>query len=415
MENLKLPELIEKVLEKLEELDYSVHTLQGHRCVYRYLAEYAAAIPTDVFTEDLGVEFLEKCSSFRHKRGEKYVCSLKSRGEVAATAIRKLGEYQKFGTFSRRPHSMRLEEWAMDDCQVMLAYDHSREPIDSGKTPMSERLKRLRHFYLYLETLGLRSVKYATPKTISDYLKTEAGYSKVTIKHLHKSLRQYFRFLHQYGYLAYDYSGYIPRTTAVENANVPMIWSSEDVERLLASIDLESPVGKRNYAVFLLIAELGIRACDISHLRLSDIDWEKKEIHFAQEKTGVLNIVPLTDRAGWAVIDYIRYARPKTALPYVFITCNAPYTGFGKTTAVEALKRQMQIAGIKPNHPAAKTGTHSLRHSLARKLLDKDVPLEDIADIMGHTEVVSSSPYLKVDVEGLRSCALSLKEVADYV
>lgn len=415
MENLKLPELIEKVLEKLEELDYSVHTLQGHRCVYRYLAEYAAAIPTDVFTEDLGVEFLEKCSSFRYKRGEKYVCSLKSRGEVAATAIRKLGEYQKFGTFSRRPRSMRLEEWAMDDCQVMLAYDHSREPIDSGKTPMSERLKRLRHFYLYLETLGFRSVKYATPKTISDYLKTEAGYSKVTIKHLHKSLRQYFRFLHQYGYLAYDYSSYIPRTTAVENANVPMIWSSEDVERLLASIDLESPVGKRNYAVFLLIAELGIRACDISHLRLSDIDWEKKEIHFAQEKTGILNIVPLTDRAGWAVIDYIRYARPKTALPYVFITCNAPYTGFGKTTAVEALKRQMQIAGIKPNHPAAKTGTHSLRHSLARKLLDKDVPLEDIADIMGHTEVVSSSPYLKVDVEGLRSCALSLKEVADYV
>lgn len=415
MENLKLPELIEKVLVKLDELNYSVHTLQGHRCVYKYLCEYAATISTDVFTEDLGSDFLEKCSSFRYKRNDKYVCPLKSRGEVAATAIRKLGEYQKYGTFARRTLSMKLEDWAIDDYQIMLSYDHSREPIDTRKTLMSDRLKKLRHFYLYLETLELLSVKYVTPEIISSYLRSLAGYSKVTIKHMHKALRQYFRFLYHYEYLPVDYSSYIPRVTAVENANIPMIWTNEDVEKLLASVDLASPVGKRNYAVFLLVAELGIRACDINHVKLSNIDWDKKAIHFIQEKTGVLNIVPLTDRTGWAIIDYIRYARPKVDLPYVFITSNAPYSGFGKTTAVNALKQQMQIAGIKPNHPEAKTGIHSLRHSLARKLLDKNVPLEYIADIMGHTEVVSSSPYLKIDVEGLRGCALSLKEVASYV
>lgn len=415
MENMILPELIEKVLEKLEDLKYSIHTIRGHRCVYKYLLEYAATIPTDFYTEDLGAEFLDRCSSFRHKRGEKYVCPLKSRGEVAATAIRKLGEYQQTGTFSRRPRSLKLEDWAMDDHQIMLAYDHSRQPIDTRKTPMSDRLKRLRHFYLYLESIGLRSVKYITPETISMYLKTEAGYSKVTIKHLHKSLRQYFRFLYTYEHLPVDYSGYVPKIQAVENANIPMIWSNEDVEKLLASIDLASPVGRRNYAIFLLIAELGIRASDINTLQGSDIDWDKKTIHFSQEKTGYLNVLPLSDRAGWAIIDYIRYSRPKVDSPYIFLTCNAPYKALGKAAAVEALKRQMQIAGIKPSNPGAKTGIHSLRHSLARKLLDNNVPLEDIADIMGHTEVVSSSPYLKIDVEGLRSCALSLKEVAEYV
>lgn len=194
-----------------------------------------------------------------------------------------------------------------------------------------------------------------------------------------------------------------------------MIWTNDNVEKLLASIDLASPVGRRNYAIFLLIAELGIRACDINALKGSDIDWDKKTIHFDQEKTGDLNVLPLSDRAGWAIIDYVRYARPKVDSPYVFLTCNAPYTQLGKTTAVNALKQQMQIAGIKPSTPGAKTGIHSLRHSLARKLLNKNVPLEDIADIMGHTEVVSSSPYLKIDVEGLRGCALSLKEVAEYV
>jgi len=198
MKELKLPELIQEVLAKMEELKYSQGTLNGHRCVYKYLLEYASTIPTDEYTEELGSTFLENSSSFLHKRGEKYVCPLKSRGETAATAIRKLGEYQRFGAFSRRPISMQLEDWAMDDHQIMLAYDHSRAPIDTGKTPMSDRLKRLRHFYLYLESIGLRSVKYITPDIIALYLKTEAGYSKVTIKHLHKSLRAYFRFLYKY-------------------------------------------------------------------------------------------------------------------------------------------------------------------------------------------------------------------------
>lgn len=415
MEDLKLPELTQRVLAKLEELKYSKGTLNGHRCVYKHLLEYAEMIPTDVYTEELGEQFLEDCSSFRHLREEKYASSLKSRGEVAATAIRKLGEYQKFGTFSRRPIAMQLEEWAMDDHQIMLAYDHSRAPVDTGKTPLSERLKRLRHFYLYLESIGLRSVKYITPEIIASYLKTEAGYSKVTIKHLHKSLREYFRFLYKYEHLAIDYSGFVPRVQAVENANIPMIWTNESVEKLLASIDLASPVGRRNYAIFLLIAETGIRACDINALKGTDFDWDKKTIHIDQEKTGKLNVIPLSDRAGWAIIDYVQYSRPKVDSPYIFLTCNAPYTPLGKTAAVNALKHQMQIAEIKPCAPGAKTGIHSLRHSLARKLLDKNIPLEDIADIMGHTEIVSSSPYLKIDVEGLRGCALSLKEVAEYV
>lgn len=415
MLDLKLPELIQGVLAKLEELKYSKGTLNGHRCVYEHLLKYAEKIPTDVYTEDLGDQFLEDCSSFRHLREEKYASSLKSRGELAATAIRKLGEYQKFGTFSRRPIKMQLEEWAMDDHQIMLAYDHSRAPIDTGKTPMSERLKKLRHFYLYLESIGLRSVKYITPEIIASYLMTEAGYSKVTIKQLHKSLREYFRFLYKYKYLSIDYSGYVPRVQATENANIPMIWTNEDVEKLLASIDLASPVGRRNYAIFLLIAETGIRACDINALKGTDFNWDKKSFQIDQEKTGKLNVIPLSDRAGWAIIDYVRYVRPKVDSPYIFLTCNAPYTQLGKTATVSALKKQMRIAGIKPSTPGAKTGIHSLRHSLARKLLDKNVPLEDIADIMGHTEIVSSSPYLKIDVEGLRGCALSLKEVPEYV
>ena len=415
MEDLKLPQLIDGVMGKLEDLNYSKATLQGHRTVYNYLNKFAAAIPTDEYSEELGLDFLDKCSSFRYKRNHHYICPLKSRGEVAATAIRKLGEFKLYGTFSRRTRGMQLSDWAMEDYQLMLSYDHSREQIDVGKSTMNDRLKRLRKFYLYLESIGIRSVKYVTPEIISDYLLTEAGYSKVTIKHTHKQLRNYFRFLHTYEHLPVDFSGFVPSVYAVENASIPMIWSNEDVEKLLASIDLSSPTGIRNYAIILLVAELGIRGCDVISLKKDEIDWGKKEICFIQNKTGVTNNVPMTDRVGWAIINYMRYARPKVDSPYVFLTVNAPYTKLGGTAIDSFLDRQMQKAGIKPNHPNAKTGIYTLRHSLARKLLDKNVPLEDIADIMGHTEITSSSPYLKVDVEGLRRCSLSLEDVMEHL
>ncbi len=415
MEKLKLTELTAGVLSKLQELNYSQSTLNGYRKIYSVLIEYAQSISVDTFSEELGMDFLDKFSTFRSTREDKKTSLLKSRGERAASAIRKLAEFQQCKSFSRRTVSVKIEQWAMDDYEIMLAYDHSCAAIDYRKTPISERLKRLRKFYLYLEGIGLRSIKFVTPEIISNYLKTEAGYAKVTIKHLHKTLRQYFRFLYANEFLSIDYSGYVPRVQAIQNANVPMIWSNGEVEKLLASIDLASPVGKRNYAIFLLVAELGIRACDITALKCSDIDWNKKEIHFVQEKTGALNVVPLTDRCGWAIINYIRYSRPKVDSPFVFLTCNAPYQKMGKVTAVNALKTQMQIAEIRPHHPKAQAGIHSLRHTLARKLLDKNVPLETIADIMGHTEITSSSPYLKIDIEGLRECALSLPEVSNHV
>ena len=415
MESAKLTDLTDGVLSKLKELNYSEATISGYKKIYHVLIDYAQSISTDTFSEELGNSFLDKFSTFRYRREDKKVSLLGARGELAASAIRKLGEFQQCKAFSRRPVSMKFEQWTMDDSQIMIAFDQSCTPIDVRTTSMNERLKRIRRFYLYLEFIGLRSIKYVTPEIISNYLRTEAGYSKVTIQHMHKTLRQYFRFLYTHGYLSIDFSGYVPRIQAVKNANVPMLWSNDDVERLLASVDLASPCGKRNYAIFLLVAELGIRACDINALKGSDIDWNKKEIHFVQMKTGVPNVVPLTDRTGWAIINYIRYSRPNVDSPYIFLTCNAPYQKLGKTTAIGALKTQMQIAGIKPHHPRARAGIHSLRHSLARKLLDKNVPLEDIADIMGHTEIASSSPYLKIDVEGLRECALSLQEVGDYV
>jgi site-specific recombinase XerD len=228
------------------------------------------------------------------------------------------------------------------------------------------------------------------------------------------TLRHYLRYLYNNGHIESDFSKALPRISTPRNKNIPAIWDEADVDKLLRSVDRSSPAGKRDYAIFVLTTGLGLRAADINNLQLSNLNWSRKEIEVSQQKTGKINVFPMTDEVGWALIDYLRYGRPQSDQPYVFLTANAPYTKFGDVTATSILKRYMQRCGIHENVSGISKGMHSLRHSLARKLLDKDTPLELIANIMGHTQIVSSSPYLKIDINGLRECALSLEEVKRY-
>jgi site-specific recombinase XerD len=206
----------------------------------------------------------------------------------------------------------------------------------------------------------------------------------------------------------------VPRVSVPQNANVPAVWTDSDINKLLSSVDRSTAVGKRDYAVLLMIVELGLRSCDVNQLKLANLNWQQKEIEVSQSKTGVMNVCPMSDELGWAVIDYIRDGRQKSDLPYLFLTAHAPYTGFGASTAKHILERYIKRSGISAKPMGVSRGTHSLRHSFARKLLSQDIPLDLISEIMGHTALNSASPYLKVDIEGLRECALSIGEVDKY-
>lgn len=407
MNKLSLQELINQTLEKMKELNFAASTIKHHQAVYGKLLEFAHIIPTEILSEELAEQFLEKYGSVLSTRTDAKKTDLGAYTELAAPAIRKLCEYQLYGMFYRRPGSMKIEDWVLDDYDIMMAYGRKREPIDSGKTTMIDRLKHLRHFYCYIESIGLRTIKDITPDILTKYPLTLAGYAKVTIKHRHKDLRQYLRFLHTNEYLCEDFSSLIPRVTAVENKSIPMIWTEEDISELLDNIDLSSPVGKRDYAILLLCIELGIRACDINSLKLSDFDWNKKIVNIMQEKTSVINSCPLTDRAGWAVINYIRYGRPMSDLPYLFLTCNAPYTKLGSSAATSMLKRRMQKAGIEVKSPNSKAGIHTLRHTFAVHCLHRwtqlGVPLSSVlprlSTYLGHNDMTATERYLRMTAE----------------
>ncbi len=412
MENESLFELIQQTTQAMKLLGYSEKTIQAHRRIFDKLTSFAELNSEDSFSEILGTRFLKE--KYEYPPNVK-ITRLPGKTRDAANAIRKLGEYQGYGGFVKRGNNECKTDWALDDYHFVNAFVKKMGTSDTVEQTKTTNLFRIKKFYDFLNCRGIASVKNIPPKTISEYALSMQGDARRYAQDKLYSLRQYLSYLYKNDHIEVDLSTAVPRIVAPRNKNIPAIWSNDELKKLLGSMDRSSPAGKRDYAVLVLTAELGLRASDVGNLKLSNLNWDRKEIEVSQHKTGVINICPMTDEIGWALIDYIRFARPKSDLPYVFLTCNAPYSKFGDTTAVTMLKRKMQQCGIHESTAGISKGMHSLRHTLARKLLEKDVPLELIADIMGHTQVKSSSPYLKVDINGLRGCALSLQEVRDYV
>jgi integrase len=185
------------------------------------------------------------------------------------------------------------------------------------------------------------------------------------------------------------------------------VWTQDNVAKLLDAIDRGNPAGKRDYAIILLVTRLGLRTIDVKHLRLSDLKWRDKRIELTQSKTAAALNLPLLPDVGWAIIDYLKNGRPKVESPFVFLRHLAPLAPFSDEDRLhQIVVKYMRLAKI-PISPHKKKGMHSLRHTLASRLLAENTPLPVISDILGHISSDSTAVYLKVDVTRLRECALN--------
>jgi len=203
----------------------------------------------------------------------------------------------------------------------------------------------------------------------------------------------------------------LPHVRILRNAFIPHAWKTDDVRKLLASIDRNSAKGKRDYAILLIVAHLGLRVSDIRNMRLSNLNWNKKTIALSVRKTGQALELPLLDDIGWAIIDYLKNGRPQTTCNRVFVRHRTPFDSFGENQSFYSeLHRYMQVAGIIPP-TGVRCGLHSLRSTLARNMLEAKTPLPVISEVLGHTNINTTSIYLKIDLDGLRKCVLDPEEV----
>jgi len=406
----KLPinELVSKVLAELERLNYSYNSLCGFRAFYKRVIAFANKKEEVHFSEELGREFLK----------EKYNCTINyyteampKRYKNPIRKIRILGDYQLHGVIIRRivkkPGYVKPAQFEKE----LTAYERECESNDYSKRGLRTRMQRLFFFIDYLDARDVQNVNNITPDMLSDYVKTISAHHEKSISSILTTLRVFLRFLYFNQYTEDDLSLKVPKQSKYYYPAVPSVWNKEDVMHMLESVDRGNPTGKRDYAILLLVARLGIRVGDIKSLALSDLNWQLKTIEIRQNKTKNSVTYPILNDIGWALIDYLKNARPISSSPFVFIRMNAPYEAFGENANLHnIITKYTRLSGI--TIPRSKRhGLHSLRHTLASTLLEKGTPLPIISEILGHFNSKSTGGYLHTGIEGLRSCAIDPEEV----
>ena len=244
-----------------------------------------------------------------------------------------------------------------------------------------------------------------TPAHVERFL-TQAGsrYGRGSLQHVVAQVRGFLRFLGLRGVapLGLDRQIDTPRCYRLERLPRALPWAT--VEAFLASIDRTTPVGLRDYAMFVLIATYGLRGCDLASLTLDQVDWQAGAIGLTQPKTRVPLRLPLTETVAAALLAYLRRGRPAGARRELFLTGVAPVVPIKRQTAGYAFRARVPRSGLAiPLH-----GVHCLRHSYATHLLRQGVALKTIGDLLGHRSTESTWVYLRLDLEALREVALPL-------
>ena len=229
-----------------------------------------------------------------------------------------------------------------------------------------------------------------------------------TAKNCVNALRMFLRFLIAEGQCAVWLDAAIPTVAHWRLASLPRYLPPHEVERLIASCDRTSAVGRRDRAILLLLARLGLRASDIVHLRLSDIDWKDASVSVCGKGRRHTRL-PLTQEVGQAIVAYLKKGRPRTHADTLFIRSRAPSCAFRTSAAVsDIVDRALRRAAVRrPSRGAA----HLLRHSLATSLLRQGTSLQDIATILRHRSLATTLIYAKVDIPSLRHIAQPWPEV----
>ena len=263
-------------------------------------------------------------------------------------------------------------------------------------------------FMDYLAQRKISSVAQLTMDICHSYLKTLAGYSFKTVEQNVCGVRHFLRFLHSSGKISVDYAEKIHMPSISKSARIPSAWQEKELKAMLASIDRNSPTGKRDYAMIVLACVLGLRIGDIKNLRFKNFNWEEKKLSIIQHKTHKPLNLPLPDAVGWAVIDYIKNGRPHYyESDVIFLKHMPPFDPIGDENHMQQqIIRYMRKAGI-DQRSKKHSGFHSLRHSAGSMLLEMEIPLPVITDILGHSDSDITAVYLKTDLQKLAECVLS--------
>lgn len=292
-------------------------------------------------------------------------------------------------------------------------------------TPVQECMREYRQYLVLQRGLSVASLpnylsfveqflyeRFAEPELHFDVLRAPdvtafvkshvAKLSPGRAKLLVTALRSFLRYLLHQGKITVDLSPCVLPVARWSFSEIPKSLPPGVVEQVLVQYNRKTPIGRRNYAILLLLARLGLRAGEVVVLNLEDLDWDSGLIR-VRRKGGRWTQLPLQADVGAAMAAYLRSGRPPSSSRRVFLCHRAPARGFTHTITVSSIVRRTLIrAGV----DSARTGAHVLRHTLAVELLRNGASLDEIGDVLGHRSPNTTAIYAKVDLMALRSIAL---------
>jgi site-specific recombinase XerD len=408
-EKLQLGRLVTGALGEIERLGYSRRSRNRYRATWEHLIAFARGKKLgDEFSADLAARFLEEyCVRDKQVDGP---------GDGwrrhMVFSVRVLADFAKNERIERAFTKVQAIHLLPAMQNTLRDYEqYCKDRLYLQPWTLHRRTTELTIFLDFLHSKKARTLDQIQAADLSEFISCRDHLKPKTVARIVSDVRSFLRFLTMRGILQKDLSAELPTIRVPRDATIPSVWDQKLIVRLLGAVDRSSAKGKRDYAILLLACRLGLRAGDIRTLKLHNLRWAESSIEITQAKTSTPLTLPLTSEVGEALIDYLKSGRPQTTHRDVFLKVSPPFDPFEENNNLHHIVTYWRwLAGI-TFRSSQKRGLHSLRHTLATRLLEKGTPLPTIAEILGHTSLESTRIYAKADVEALRGVALDPGEV----
>ncbi|HZK60819.1 MAG TPA: site-specific integrase [Anaerovoracaceae bacterium] len=383
-----------------EEFSYKYVTLRHYRSrwlpVKEYMEKQGLKVISPVVCNDFLLEFYKGRTHEELTENEKSI----------EKSISVLCEYIENGSVQRRCKVRHLGGSIGLLMKDFLALKQSRRLKQITLEKMESHMS---NFNFWLNTNGIFSINDIRHNHIITFIKSLDPHKKALIHDTLMDLRGFFKFLYEKEIVSTNISAFIPKDNYQMQAKLPAYYTEEEIEKLLKSVDRGNIVGKRDYAILVIAAYLGLRASDIAHLRFENLNWAHNTIFLRQYKTGKNISLPLLPVVGNALLDYIQYGRPKSDEQYIFLLVISPFIPIRPQAIAGLINRRFSYAGLKST--TRRHGGHALRNSLVKELLNNKQSLPVISEVLGHKNTSSTRHYIRIDSESLSHCALEVPQV----
>lgn len=394
-------ELVSGLDAELVRLGYKPSTMVWYRGCWRRLERFFASAGVQEFSLDVAMAWVEEaCGGFFAKEA---AGTLKATDVYLFRVAAMLDDFAVRGAVLRR-YSRTVDNLRADQADVVSRFQVWLRADGCAVSTVRSYSTVAREFLAFTGTRG--GLAGLDAEVLGGFVATLAGYQAKTVEHKLCAVRSLLRFATGQGLVEGTVLEAVPAAKSTRQARIPSVWDPGEVTKILAAIDRGNPSGKRDYAMILLITRLGLRGVDVKGLEFADLDWPDNRISVVQAKTAHRVQLPLLKDVGWAIIDYVRHGRPACDCPQVFVRHTAPIGPFSEQDHLHQILVKHARAAHVPLGEGRRHGMHSLRHTLATRLLEQGTPIEEIADILGHQQVASTGAYLKSSLRLLAQCAL---------